>query len=543
MTEGAPLARPSDELTTGLRSDRWSDHGLAGRQVTWIEWDSPFRETELAVGDVILGADGVPYDPRQEAILEDYKVGSFGESRYWQQEGRSEGDRLHLDVWREHERLAIEGPLAAAMFYFNADGRRALCPGGPDRHASDGFQGSWSGWYEDITKKLSFILNHGWRRGIFNSRQLLAELQEHEERVRHLAERYPGPFATTMAADFEAALECTRGTLWPAESIDLSYRERSQILAEKIRQVAGEAEAAFVEAVGERTIPAEPAPDPVEEDPESLAGKVVRIDRVGPRSMRMDAGRPWYVFGDPRRGVWFLDANSPSCSAFHEVVERYRLLVTTSLPETYRFYCTALPAPRMMVVDGRTATGLTLQLVAANVADRVFIRVGGEGGGGGGHFAGQELLADDSVALPAPEASPEEVLAACFTVLKMGRRDVWRQLFADWHLSRHWNGSFTYSPFSLNGPSLFHSAWDFARRELEKDLYDVRIVAVGPVETVLAPTADGPGPTIDECRVEAEHVGLFDGEYRSMKNTRLHRVWTLQRVDGGPWRIRDLHGL
>jgi hypothetical protein len=41
MAENQPLVKPSEDLTTGLTTDRWFDYGLRGRRVTWIG-DRPF---------------------------------------------------------------------------------------------------------------------------------------------------------------------------------------------------------------------------------------------------------------------------------------------------------------------------------------------------------------------------------------------------------------------------------------------------------------------------------------------------------------------
>lgn len=542
MADPQPLVKPSDDLTTGLTTDRWFDHGLRGRRVTWIAWDSPFRGTRLAVGDAVLEADGVPCDPAQTDRREEFMVGNYAEGRGFAEDGRKAGEPVRLLVWRDHERFEVEAPIATENFYYDPEGRRALAPGGPHGLGNDGFGSAWSGWDEELTKKLSAVLDQGWRGSSFNSRQVLADLAEYEPRVRLLAERYPGPYAETTAADLAAAMASARGTLWPAEGIDLSWRERGERLAEEVRQAAVEAERAFTATLGERVIPAAPTPDPVENDPEGFAGKVVHLERVGPRSQRMDAGHPWYCFGDLRSGWWFLDANSPGCRAFHMAVENYRQLVDMSVPLTYRFYAEVLPLPRMMVVDGRVATGLTLRLAAAVVADRVFITVPANPAEGA-RFAGEELLAEGPVDPPPAGAPPRATVEAAIAALKLGRRELWRDLFADWSLDRHWNGAISYSPLSFHSESSFFYAWDFARKALSKEVHDLRIVYEGPVTTLLAPPEPGGGPTVEECRIEVEHVGLFDGEHRSFRQLGLHRTWPVQRVDGGPWRLAVLQGL
>ena len=41
--------------------------------------------------------------------------------------------------------------------------------------------------------------------------------------------------------------------------------------------------------------------------------------------------------------------------------------------------------------------------------------------------------------------------------------------------------------------------------------------------------------TVEEVEVDA--IGLFDGEYRAFADADVRRIWRLQRIDGGPWRI------
>ena len=44
-------------------------------------------------------------------------------------------------------------------------------------------------------------------------------------------------------------------------------------------------------------------------------------------------------------------------------------------------------------------------------------------------------------------------------------------------------------------------------------------------------------PRIERVQVEVDHVGLFDAEYRGFADVTVHRMWTLQRLNGGPWRL------
>ena len=54
---------------------------------------------------------------------------------------------------------------------------------------------------------------------------------------------------------------------------------------------------------------------------------------------------------------------------------------------------------------------------------------------------------------------------------------------------------------------------------------------------------DRPDLRVEEVRLTVDHVGLFDGEYRAFNDVNTHRDWTMQRVNGGPWRIASEQGI
>jgi hypothetical protein len=42
---------------------------------------------------------------------------------------------------------------------------------------------------------------------------------------------------------------------------------------------------------------------------------------------------------------------------------------------------------------------------------------------------------------------------------------------------------------------------------------------------------------VEEVSVRVDHVGRFDDGFRTFAGAQLHRNWTLERLDDGPWRI------
>jgi hypothetical protein len=275
---------------------------------------------------------------------------------------------------------------------------------------------------------------------------------------------------------------------------------------------------------------------------EQLAGRVVELSGLTQRNLRSDAGHPWFIAGDPRSGFYFLDAETPEVQRFFDAQLAYQRAVSPELRERYRLFGEVLPEPRMLVVDGRAEAGLSLRLLGAVVDDTVFVDLRAEPSHPGA-FAGQALTEGASSITVPDEAAPEAVLDACFEALKLGHPDAWRALFADWRAERLSSGHVHFNASVPTGESTFLREWESARRLLANDVCGVKRVRVHPVTVLLEGTEFEGAPSVRECRIEVEHVGRFDGEYRSFKDFRLHRVWVLQSLEGGPWRILEARGL
>lgn len=73
----------------------------------------------------------------------------------------------------------------------------------------------------------------------------------------------------------------------------------------------------------------------------------------------------------------------------------------------------------------------------------------------------------------------------------------------------------------------------------------MRVVWVDePVEVFGAGAFDG-APTIEQVRIEVDHLRLTDdgGGARSFGAVGLRRLWDMQRLNGGPWRIATDAGI
>lgn len=526
------LSKPSDTIRTGLTADEMLEAEPYGMRVQWIAWDSHFRDTELRVGDRIIGVDGQRYTVEGRRPGGGRAVGLYGEPGVWQERGARDGQRVKLLVWRKGKTLEVEGKLRADRFYFTRERRRALAPGGPEPLVKDGFGSSWSQWYEAFVKRGKRVLDGGWRRGTFNNRRLLEQHRADKERVDALVARYPGAFADAVAGDWQRIHDSLLGAEHTITAADLEYRELGEIRARKIAAIAVEARDGFLAARRGRIVDAFPAVDPIEGDLAAAAGKVVVLPLMGRRSWISEAGHGYLYAGDRRKGLYFIDSRSKEFVRVLEAEYRYQQLVSPKLDQSYRIIGEIQREPSMRVVGSVAVAGLKVKPLAVTVGDQLFIDLTR---GARATFAGEDSLSSPGVATVADRASPRQVMEAWVVALKSGNKDAWKHLYAGWDVAFYFGGRIDYRPHYW--ARVRDSDWVRARRVILDKVYDVNVVDVGLVRTIVRGDEFDGAPHIEEVLVEIEHIGEFDEGYRPFKDVNVHRVWSLQRRNGGPWRI------
>jgi hypothetical protein len=133
-------------------------------------------------------------------------------------------------------------------------------------------------------------------------------------------------------------------------------------------------------------------------------------------------------------------------------------------------------------------------------------------------------------------------MEALVAALKAGDQETWKALFADW-LHVPGEGSPLYYSYYPYPPGRLGEDWIASRRVILDPVHDVRVMWAGEATMVLRGDEFPGAPRIEEVAVELEHIGLFEGEYRAFSELRVHRTWTLQRRNGGPWRITSRQGI
>src|SRR5262249_44345223 len=144
---------------------------------------------------------------------------------------------------------------------------------------------------------------------------------------------------------------------------------------------------------------------------------------------------------------YLLDSWAPSATRVFDAVQRYRRYVSPRIDETYAVIGRIRPEPKMVVVDGRAVTGLSLEVLGATVGDAMFVDVT-KGDRGASPFAGEESLTKSPPLMPAADASPRAVIEALIAAIKNNDQPTWNQLFATWRAER-WpgDGSLIWYPY------------------------------------------------------------------------------------------------
>jgi hypothetical protein len=542
-----PLVHLTDSVSSGIKGDAvlGPPHGppeaVLGVRVTWIAWDSSFRGSGLRIGDLIAAVDGEPLAPLLLPGKFQTLIGQANESYGWEKKGGRPDQPLQLTVLRDGETVEISGTLLPERIYRTADGQYALAPGGPPRLVNDGFSEAWMGWYEKLVWKLSQILDGLWYRGTLNTRKELAELAGQNARLDFLAQRYPGPFAETARADWNAAMESLRGKR--LEQIDLGYRELGAKRLETVKEEADHAYEAFRKELAAEMI--SPFPAPPIDDVDKVAGKVVDLPWIGQRQIINDLGRT-YAVAESSGEYYFVQLSaSPEFLRFYDTMSRFQTQIAPRLAERYQFVGTIQESPRMITYRDRAVTGLTLQIIAVRAGEQgeLFVDLRKTGADGKTPFAGEAAVSRFEAPALNDDAGPQEVLEAMVRAVKLADEAAWRRLFADWRVNLYDDGRVLFEAASRPHDATFHSGWEDARKLITGEVYDARVDQVGPIRRIVEANPQAGVPAIDQAVAWIDHYGLFEGEYRSFNRFDVHRRWVLQRVNDGPWRIAEVQGL
>ncbi|MCU0647664.1 MAG: hypothetical protein MUF00_06695 [Gemmatimonadaceae bacterium] len=540
-----------DRLSTGLRTTFVPDGPIPLLRVDWIEWDSGFRGSGLTVGDRIIAVAGGALSAVVDRATRDRWPGQPNEADAWRARGTRDGDALVLTVLRctrpgvgEHQ-LDISGAVRADRDTLDAAGKRCFGIGGPARLARDGFGDAWAAWYERRVRDWERLLDGGpFRRGApsASSRDELARQREAVARVALLVERYPGPFAHAVRDDHAAVLAILEGERYTLTPDDYAYREDEAELIAAVSAEGARAWASALEAHASERIDDPCAVDLVSDAHSAQVGRLLVLPPVTTSAWIPDVTGAVISWKLP--STWaFTALESPALSRLFRAQHRYRRRVVPTLGDSFALLGRIGAQVRLVAPkDTIAVAGLDIEPLAALMGDgavQMFVAL--DGTDDAPAFAGEALARVTPAALPPNDASPADVLEAMIAAIYARDEATWFACFADWHFATDLGRPFYY-PFYEYPESRREGDWVRARRVVLEQTYAVRVRWVGsPV--VVAPD-ELPGiPRVERVEAELEHVGRFGDEYRAFVSIDVHRHWTLERRNGGPWRITTFQGI
>lgn len=540
----------SDELTSGLETTPQLDAHPPSMRVRWVKWDSGFRGSGIRPGDAIVAVNGKRVE--QPLTLEATQkilptlVGQYRESKGFEDLKLLDGSPLTLTVRRRNypgagwSEVKVQGQIRAVQSWRDANNQPIMGPGGPRSMDNDGLDSSWGSWYDDnLVRQLTTILDGGLQQRSLNTRFELTQLKARQERIDYLAAHYPGAFAAAVKADFAAALAVLAGERREIAPADLEYRREE---GERIRLVSVQAHAAwdaFMKANASLIIPAFPAIDPITGNRKSIVGKLVLLPEIGNSNWVSEANRTWFTFGSQTDGWYIADAESPAALQMLLAAERYRKFVSPNLPSQFVIIARILPNPRLVVIDGRGEFGMQVEVAAAMVGDAMFIDVSAPSNTEI-LFAGEEQFRRAGGTLPPDSATPADVMTALIGAIKHGDQPLWQSLFAVWYVSFLDDGRAILHPYE---DRLQDEYWQESRTSVLGKVYGAAVVWTGDPRQIMTGKEFPGAPVIEEIDVEIEHIGQFDGEFRTFKDITVNRLWQLQRRNGGPWRVSSVQNL
>jgi hypothetical protein len=131
-------------------------------------------------------------------------------------------------------------------------------------------------------------------------------------------------------------------------------------------------------------------------------------------------------------------------------------------------------------------------------------------------------------------------MRAYVQAIKAGDEELWLKLYADW-IAMGGEGRPLYRPFDPYKNYMN----DYTRSRnllLHKVSHAEPVWESEPRLVMRGDEFDG-APKVEMVDLIMDHIGGAGGANHVFNGIEVHRMWTLQRRDGGPWRITSRNGL
>ena len=543
MSNGALETLLSDELKSGLKITLVDEVSDLYARVSWIHWDSGFRDSGLAVEDRIVALNDVPLalpeDPKMRRIARDRMIGGLGESALFAEMGLKDGSPLKIAVLRRNlpgqgwKTLEFTGSVRAERAYYTADGKSAIAPGGPERLGRNDVGESWLSWLEKRVFDWERILDGRWMTR-FDSRRELADHLELKPRIDAALATYPGVFSTRLAEDWERVADSLRGRPVSLPADALAFRDASERIE---REIAAAGEAAWTAFLAARhAIDELPALDLIRDDRTPIAGTVIALPGITWRESVKDGDRSIFTASHSDYSV-YIAADQPAMRVFWRVQGEYQARVEPRLQERYDIVGRVTPDTRLVVTRNGAKIGLDIEVLAVRVPGQFFTDVTRDPPS----FAGAELATARGAPLPPDDTSPSDVMRAYVLAVKAGDENLWLALYADWIAM---GGDAERPLFRPYDPYRnYTSDYTRARNLLLHKVSHVEPAWESDPRVVIAGTEFEGAPKVEQVSMLMDHIAHFDDGDHVFCSSDVNRLWQLQRQNGGPWRISSRNTL
>lgn len=560
--------------------------------VHWLEWNSPFRNAGLVIGDRIVGIDSKPLPVDGNNLPE--KFGEQGnESSIWRDLGKNVGDQVSLDVKRGDESLTIVAALGDhAAAFRGADGKYRYGNDGPLRQ--DPKHGNLVSWYKYFRQMFEpYLLPYEWsefdtRIGRHLNDNDRKQINEMLDVLADLNNRYPSEFTRFLKEIANRAQLTIAGEPGEIKEEQLEWRRLGEIRAQQVADAADAALARTMASLVEQILEqAFPVPDPSKDPIEDYVGKIVYLEPAEQRDVVFEAGRTlvgvlkgkeftsrktYFRHSGTGNGVYFTARHTPKVWSVFDAMSVYsKHVIPVSVREaTVRVLGKVQPEPALVTDErtGRSQFGMVLDPVAlviessTNEKIRFFVDLRtAKKFGDVPAFAGEETLLKYELEPYDASTPPDVVFKRFVNAIKYGDYESWKTMFAEWEVS--WT-RFTDDETQLyekwHSKSDLDHAWEASRRALLDEvfvarskitpsvIYDVEVVSQSPVTTIHQGEEQYKGTKlvntmpakIEETTLFVRYIGKFDDEYRTFTargTLGYNTFWRLQRRNGGLWKI------
>ena len=528
----------SDELHSGLKITLIDEAGELYARVSWIHWDSGFRDSGLAVEDRIVALNGVPIalpeEPRARRVARDRMIGGLSEAALFKELGLTDGAALKLSVLRRTvpgrgwARQEFTGSVRAERLYYTADEKAALAPGGPERLGKNDAGDTWMSWLERRIFEWECILDGRWLQK-FDSRRMLAEHLELKPRIDAGLRDLPGDFSRRLAEDWQRVADSLQGRAVSLLPGALAFRDQSERIEREIATAGDAAWAAFL--ASNNSVETLPAIDLVRDDRAPIAGKVIALSGITWRSSVKDGDRNIFT-AEHSDYYCYIGADQPAMRRFWQVQADYQARVEPSIQEKYDIIGRVLPDTRLVVTERSGAKiGLNIEVLAVRVPGQFFVDLAGTAQS----FTGAELATARGAPPPPDSASPSDVMRAYVQATKSGDEKLWLALYADWVAMGDGDERPLYRAFDPF--TNYMNDYTRARNLLLHKIAHVEPVWESEPRAVIKGTEFEGAPQVEQVAVLMDHIAHFDDGDHVFCSLETSRLWHLQRRNGGPWRI------